>query len=170
MLKRIMKRFISSISKPPSTAFSDHYFMEKAYQLAERAQQQGEVPVGAVVVKDNQIIGQGWNTPIQDHDPSAHAEIIALREAGQKMENYRLINTTLYVTLEPCMMCAYAMIQARVRRLVFGAADPTRGAAGSVIQVFTLPWINHRVEIIGGVMEEACSKLLKSFFVSKRSG
>lgn len=143
-------------------------FMEQAYQLALRAEAQGEVPVGAVVVSENKIIGEGWNAPIQSSDPCAHAEILALRNAAKNGHNYRLVGVDLYVTLEPCVMCAYAMIHARIRRLVFGAYDLKTGAAGSVINVFQLPFINHSVEVIGGIMEEPCSLLLKNFFMKKR--
>ena len=145
-----------------------HFFMTRAYDLALRAQEQGEVPVGAVVVLDHQIIGEGWNSSIQLSDPSAHAEILALRDAAKKIHNYRLIEADLFVTLEPCLMCASAMIHARIRRLFFGAYDLKTGAAGSRLNVFQLPWMNHTVEVTGSVMETSCVQLLKEFFVEKR--
>jgi tRNA(adenine34) deaminase len=128
----------------------------------------GEVPVGAVLVRGEDVIGSGANKPIASHDPSAHAEIQALRAGGQALGSYRLNDTTLYVTLEPCVMCAGAIVQARVRRLVFGAWDVRAGAAGSITNVFTLPGLNHRVDVFGGVLMEECARLLQEFFAPRR--
>ena len=144
-------------------------FMQKACALAAQAMQMDEVPVGAVVVYDNQIIGEGWNQPIDRCDPTAHAEIIALRSAAKQVGNYRLINCTLYVTLEPCMMCAGAIIHSRIERLVFGALDPKLGAASSTSNLFTANHINHHVQVQGGILQEECSSLLTEFFQKKRS-
>jgi tRNA(adenine34) deaminase len=146
----------------------DHFWMQHALDLARRAEAEGEVPVGAVIVKDEQVIGEGWNQPISAHDPTAHAEIMALRAAANKLNNYRLLNTTLYVTLEPCSMCAGAIIHARVKRLVYAAADPKGGAAGSVFSILPGEQLNHRVEITSGVMAEECGDLLSSFFKRRR--
>lgn len=142
--------------------------MEAALGLAHEAQRAGEVPVGAVIVKDGVIIGRGWNHPISAHDPTAHAEIIALREAAHTLGNYRLLNTTLYVTLEPCAMCAGAMVHARVQRLVYGAADPRAGAAGSVFDITRASALNHQLEVCAGVLAEDCGNLLKQFFADRR--
>ncbi|MEP7314975.1 MAG: tRNA adenosine(34) deaminase TadA, partial [Pseudomonadota bacterium] len=128
----------------------------------------GEVPVGAVLVSGEHIVATGANHPIGSHDPTAHAEIAALRAGGGALESYRLAGTVLYVTLEPCVMCASAIIHARVRRLVFGAFDAKAGAAGSITNVFTLPQMNHRVDVFGGVLEEDCAALLKGFFAARR--
>lgn len=146
----------------------DTHWMRHALALARRAEQEGEVPVGAVLVKDNHIIGEGWNRPIVSHDPTAHAEVMALRAGAQALGNYRLIDTTLYVTLEPCVMCAGAMVHARVARLVYGAADPKIGAAGSVTDLFALPALNHRVAVTGGVLAEECGAELTAFFRARR--
>lgn len=142
--------------------------MQEALTLARKAGAVGEVPVGAVVVKQGAIIGRGWNHPIAAHDPTAHAEIIAIREAARTLENYRLTDTTLYVTLEPCAMCAGAMVHARVSRLVFGAPDPRAGAAGSLFNIVQTPVLNHRVDLAGGVLAEQCGELLKGFFSQRR--
>ncbi len=128
----------------------------------------GEVPVGAVVVLDDELIGEGYNQPIGGHDPTAHAEIVALRNAGQRMGNYRLPGVTLYVTLEPCTMCAGAMIHARVARLVYGAADPRTGAAGSVYDIVADKRHNHRIEVEGGLMGEESAEMLQAFFRARR--
>ena len=146
----------------------DEHWMQYAQQLAARAEAQGEVPVGAVLIKDSKIIGEGWNQPITLSDPSAHAEIMALRSAGQAVENYRLPNTTLYVTLEPCSMCAGAMLHARVGRVVFGAYDPKTGAAGSVYDTLQDERNLHKLTVEGGVLAETCSEQLRSFFRAKR--
>ena len=148
---------------------TDMQFMARALELARHAQSSGEVPVGAVIVKDNQIIAEGWNQPIVTHDPSAHAELLAMREAAQVLKNYRLIDTTLYVTLEPCAMCAGAMVHARVKRLVYAAADPRAGASGSVFNIVQHDALNHRMEVMGGVMESECATLLREFFRTRRN-
>jgi len=148
---------------------SDTGFMRRALDLALRAEQEGEVPVGAVLVKDGQIIGEGWNQPIGSHDPTAHAEIQALRAGAQKLRNYRLPDSTLYVTLEPCPMCAGAIVHARVKRVVFGAYDPRSGAAGSVFDLLPSDVrFNHRTECEGGVEAEASARILKAFFRARR--
>ena len=147
---------------------SDENWMRYALQLAQRAALQGEVPVGAVLVQDDNILGEGWNQPISLNDPSAHAEMLAMRAAGQAAANYRLPNTTLYVTLEPCSMCSGAMIHARIARVVFGAYDPKTGAAGSLFSVLNDPRHNHQVQISGGVLAEECAELLRTFFRERR--
>lgn len=149
---------------------SDHdiVFMQHALRLAQKAEQMGEVPVGAVLVLKNQVIAEGWNQSIQSHDPSAHAEMIALRFAAQFCQNYRLNHTTLYVTLEPCVMCVGAMIHARVKRLVFGAHDPKTGAVCSVFKLLDDPRHNHWIDWSGGMNEIECAELLKSFFQKRR--
>ena len=147
---------------------SDENWMRYALQLAQQAALQGEVPVGAVLVQDDNILGEGWNQPISLNDPSAHAEMLAMRAAGQVAANYRLPNTTLYVTLEPCCMCAGAMIHARIARVVFGAYDPKTGAAGSLFSVLNDPRHNHQVQISGGVLAEECAELLRIFFRERR--
>jgi tRNA(adenine34) deaminase len=147
----------------------DAAFMRAALERAVAAGLAGEVPVGAVLVRDEQIVAGGGNAPITSCDPTAHAEINALRAAGQALGSYRLTDTTLYVTLEPCVMCAAAMVHARIRRLVFGAWDPRAGGAGSVTNVFTLPGLNHRVDVFGGVLMEECGRLLQDFFAERRT-
>jgi len=144
--------------------------MQRALELANGAETNGEVPVGAVLVRGDEIIAEGANRPIAAHDPTAHAEIEALRAGGQALGSYRLTDTTLYVTLEPCAMCAAAIVHARVRRLVFGAWDPRAGAAGSIVDVFALPGLNHRVDVFGGVLTEECTRRLKQFFAERRGG
>jgi tRNA(adenine34) deaminase len=143
-------------------------FMRLALEHAAGARSRGEVPVGAVLVSGEQVIASGANRPIESNDPTAHAEIEALRSGGRSLGTYRLTDTTLYVTLEPCPMCAMAMVHARVRRLVFGAWDPRAGAAGSVTDIFSLPGLNHRVDVFGGVLMEECASLLKDFFSERR--
>jgi tRNA(adenine34) deaminase len=147
----------------------DLFWMQRALELARQAEAEGEVPVGAVLVKDEQILGESWNAPIGEHDPTAHAEIRALRNAATRLGNYRLLDTTLYVTLEPCVMCAGAIIHARVKRVVYGAADPKTGAAGSVFNILNSELHNHRVEITSGMLESECSALLKEFFQARRN-
>ena len=142
--------------------------MRYAIRLAHRAQQQGEVPVGAVLIKDKQCIAEGWNLPIAHHDATAHAEIMAIRKAGQVLENYRLIQTTLYVTLEPCVMCMGAISHSRITRLVFGATDPKRGAVCSALELTTAPFLNHVVVWQGGILAEECATLLRDFFRTRR--
>ncbi len=146
----------------------DQYWMRRALRLAEQAAREGEVPVGALLVKNGQLVAEGWNRPIIQNDPSAHAEIRVLRAAGQALANYRLVDTTLYVTLEPCTMCAGAIIHARVARVVFGAHDPKGGAAGSLFNVLNSDQYNHRVELLGGVLGDECASLLTSFFRQRR--
>lgn len=142
--------------------------MRHALQLAERAQAAGEVPVGAVVIKDGAVIGEGSNRPIAAHDPTAHAEIVALRAAATAVGNYRLPDTMLYVTLEPCVMCAGAIVHARVSRVVFGARDAKTGAAGGAADIFALPFLNHRVIVEGGMLAEECGRALSAFFKERR--
>lgn len=142
--------------------------MRLALEQAEAAKAHGEVPVGAVLVRDGEVIATGANRPIAMHDPTAHAEIEALRAGGKALSSYRLADTTLYVTLEPCTMCAAAIVHARVQRLVFGAWDPRAGAAGSIVDVFALQGLNHRVDVFGGVLMEECSQRLKQFFGERR--
>ncbi|MGJ0484738.1 MAG: tRNA adenosine(34) deaminase TadA [Methylomicrobium sp.] len=146
----------------------DAAWMRHALRLAERAETLGEVPIGAVVVRDDCCIAEGWNRPIVTNDPTAHAEIVALREAGRAVGNYRLINATLYVTLEPCVMCMGAISHARIKRLVFGAFDPKRGAVCHALSLTDASFLNHRVAWQGGVLEAECSDLLKSFFKARR--
>lgn len=143
-------------------------FMRLALEQANRARAAGEVPVGALLVSGERVIAGGANHPIASNDPTAHAEIEALRSGGRALGSYRLTDTTLYVTLEPCPMCAMAIVHARVRRLVFGAWDPRAGAAGSVTDIFALPGLNHRVDVFGGVLMEECGSLLREFFASRR--
>jgi tRNA(adenine34) deaminase len=150
------------------TNLPDEHWMQQALALASRAAAAGEVPVGAVLVADGELIAEGWNRPITDHDPTAHAEVMCLRAAGQALGNYRLANTTLYVTLEPCLMCVGAMVHARVARVVFGAFDPKSGAVSSRCRGFELPGLNHRVAAGGGVLEESCGELLRDFFRERR--
>ncbi|MHB8667014.1 MAG: tRNA adenosine(34) deaminase TadA [Burkholderiales bacterium] len=147
----------------------DRTFMSAALEQARRAQLAGEVPVGAVLVRAGEIVGAGFNAPISRHDPSAHAEIRALRDAATKLGNYRLPGCTLYVTLEPCAMCVGAMLHARIARLVYGAADPKTGACGSVIDLFSEPRLNHHATVTAGVMAEECGALLREFFAGKRA-
>ena len=149
-------------------ASSDVDFMRRALELAAAAPKRGEVPVGAVLVRDGALIAAGVNRPIESHDPTAHAEIEVLRAGGRLLESYRLTDTILYVTLEPCVMCAAAIVHARVRRVVFGAWDPRAGAAGSLLDVFALPGLNHRVDVFGGVLAEECGALLQRFFAARR--
>jgi tRNA(adenine34) deaminase len=156
------------MSDAPESAERDNFFMSRALELALEAQSAGEVPVGAVIVKDGVIVGEGWNRPISTRDPSAHAEMIAMRAAARALDNYRLLETSLYVTLEPCAMCSGAMVHARVKRLVYAATDPRAGAAGSLFNIVQHAALNHRVEISAGVMAEECSGLLRSFFASRR--
>jgi tRNA(adenine34) deaminase len=147
---------------------SDAIFMARALELAREAERAGEVPVGAVIVKDDAIVGEGWNRPISTHDPTAHAEIVALRAAALKLGTYRLLDTTLYVTLEPCPMCAGAMVHARVKRLVYAATDPRAGAAGTIFNIVQHPALNHRIECEAGLMSEECGSMLRAFFQGRR--
>jgi tRNA(adenine34) deaminase len=152
----------------PGFSQTDERWMERALALAEEAKAAGEVPVGAVLVKEDDEIGAGYNHPIGSADPSAHAEIVALRAAANALGNYRLPGTTLYVTLEPCPMCAGAIVQARVARVVYGAADDRWGAAGSVFDVLASPVLNHRPDCQGGLLAERSAELLRDFFKAKR--
>ena len=146
----------------------DADWMRQALVLAARAEAEGEVPVGALVVRGDQVLGEGWNQPVALRDPTAHAEILALRSAAQKIGDYRLGGATLYVTLEPCPMCAAAISHARIARLVFGAWDPRQGAAGSKFNLVTAEALNHRVDTFGGVLSEECGAMLKKFFEARR--
>jgi len=143
-------------------------WMQHALSLARLGESVGEVPVGAVVVMNNEIIGEGWNQPISTNDPSAHAEIIALRSAAARLKNYRLTGADLYVTLEPCAMCAGAIIHARMTRVLFGARDPRTGAAGSVFDILGSGQLNHSVTVIPGIMDQECGTILREFFKNKR--
>ncbi|QPE16285.1 tRNA adenosine(34) deaminase TadA [Providencia rettgeri] len=147
----------------------DEYWMQQAIELALKAQDLGEIPVGAVLVKDNCLIASGWNRSIIDHNPTAHAEIIALQHAGQALSNYRLLDTTLYVTLEPCIMCAGAMIHSRISRVVYGAKDFKTGACGSYLNIMGQAGLNHYVDVTGGVLEKECSSMLSAFFKLRRA-
>jgi|TARA_B110000196_G_scaffold195296_1_gene167229 tRNA(adenine34) deaminase len=146
----------------------DKKWMERAFELAQKAKESDEVPIGAVIVRENKIIGEGWNQPISSQDPTAHAEIIALRDAGNNICNYRLPNTTMYVTLEPCAMCAGAIIHARITKLIFAAADPKTGACGSIFNLLQTEELNHKVDITKGIMEYECCLLIRTFFKEKR--
>lgn len=146
----------------------DEFFMREAISLARGAECLGEVPVGAVVVQAGRIVGRGFNSPIGDHDPTAHAEIAALRDAARTLRNYRLPGCELFVTLEPCAMCAGAIMHARIRRVVYGARDPKTGVHGSVVDLFGVERLNHHAQVEGGVLAEECSRLLSEFFASRR--
>jgi tRNA(adenine34) deaminase len=147
---------------------TDEHWMQQAVELAKRAEAAGEVPVGAVLVLDGELLAGGWNQPIGTHDPAAHAEVVALRAAGESQGNYRLTGSTLYVTLEPCLMCVGAIVHARVARLVYGASDPKSGVVNTLCQGFDLPGLNHRPEVTAGVLADACSEQLKAFFRARR--
>lgn len=147
----------------------DHIWMKQAMRLAQEAEAVGEVPVGAIVVRDGVIIGRGFNRSITDNDPTAHAEIIALRDAAAAIDNYRLLDSTLYVTLEPCLMCAGAMVHSRISRLVYAATDPKTGVINSQQQIFQQGFVNHRVKVTPGVMADECSEMLSSFFRRRRA-
>jgi tRNA(adenine34) deaminase len=147
---------------------SDSDFMQMALDLAKQAALNGEVPVGAIVVKDGVVIGRGANAPIGLHDPTAHAEVIAMREAAQHLGNYRLVDCALYVTLEPCAMCAGTMQHARIKNLVYGASDAKTGACGSVINLMNEPKLNHHTEVVGGVLADECGAVLSAFFRQRR--
>jgi len=150
------------------TDYNDDFWMRHALKLAQRAWDEGEVPVGAVLVQGDRVIGEGWNRPIGHHDPTAHAEIMALRQGGKVLENYRLVDTTLYVTLEPCVMCAGAIVHSRIGRLVFGARDEKTGAAGSLLDVLGHPGMNHQVKITEGILAQQCAGMLSDFFRMRR--
>ncbi|MFN3920160.1 MAG: tRNA adenosine(34) deaminase TadA [Methylohalobius sp.] len=146
----------------------DEQWMRRALALAETAQALGEVPVGAVLVYHGEVVAEGYNCPIAGQDPTAHAEIVALRRGGQALGNYRLPGAVLYVTKEPCVMCMGAIVHARIQRLVYGAPDPLRGAAGSILALHQAAFLNHRVEVTGGVLAEESARLLKEFFQKRR--
>lgn len=143
-------------------------WMRHALKLAEIAESQGEIPVGAVLVKDDVVLGEGWNQSITLNDPTAHAEVMAIRDAGAKVDNYRLVDATLYVTLEPCPMCAGALVHSRVEQLVFGASDLKTGAAGSVMNIVEHPKLNHQLTLIKGVLQQECSETISAFFKKRR--
>ena len=147
---------------------SDELFMREALAMAKQAAEAGEVPVGAVLVKDGAVVGRGYNQPISGKDPTAHAEMVALRDAAERIGNYRLGGCELYVTLEPCAMCAGAIMNARVSRMVLGAADPKSGACGSVVDLFAEDRLNHHATIVGGVMAEEAARILQDFFAARR--
>lgn len=148
---------------------NDEDFMRAALELARQAEQAGEVPVGAVVVLDGEIVGRGSNAPIGRHDPSAHAEMLALRDAAQHVGNYRLVGCELFVTLEPCLMCVGAMFHARIARVVYGARDPKTGAAGSVLNLFEESRLNYHAAVKGGVLADECGSILSQFFAARRA-
>jgi len=151
-----------------ATHESDTFWMQHALKLANRAESEGEVPVGAVIVYNNEIIGEGWNRPIIDNDPTAHAEVMALRAAAKKINNYRLLDTTLYVTLEPCIMCTGAIIHSRVKRVVYGAKDSKAGAVESAFTILGTDCLNHQVDVDGGILADGCGQILTDFFRKKR--
>lgn len=150
------------------TSTSSEQWMQRALALAEQARAAGEVPVGAIVVSNGEVIGEGFNQPIAAQDPTAHAEVVALRAAAARLRNYRLNDATLYVTLEPCLMCAGAILNARIARVVFGAFDPRAGAAGSLFDVLETDALNHRVDVVKGVLAETCRESLQQFFEGRR--
>lgn len=155
--------------EPPIFSAEDEAYMRRALQLAEHARDaENEVPVGAVLVQDGQMVGLGWNRNITLHDPTAHAEIMALRAAGEKVANYRIVGATLYVTLEPCAMCAMALVHARIGRVVYGATDPKTGAAGSVFDTLVSDRHNHRIDVQGGLLADESAALLRDFFRARR--
>ena len=159
----------SEVAAQISQREQDERWMRHAMALAARAEGIGEIPVGAVLVLGEEIVAEGWNRSISEHDACAHAEVMALRAAGERLQNYRLLDTTLYVTLEPCCMCAGALIHSRVKRVVYGARDLKTGAAGSVFEILQDPRHNHRVELTSGVLAEACSAQLSDFFKRRRA-
>jgi tRNA(adenine34) deaminase len=158
----------SDVGEQQADNASDELWMEEALRCAQRALELGEVPVGAVMIFDGKVVGRGWNRNITDSDPSAHAEIMALREAGARIGNHRLGQCDLFVTIEPCAMCAGAMVHARIRRLVYGADDPKAGAVHSAMQVVNHPQLNHRIEISGGVLAGRSAEIMQQFFRRRR--
>jgi len=146
----------------------DRHWINHALKLARRAEEEGEVPVGAVIVRDNKLISEGWNQPIKGHDPTAHAEVMALRAAGRAELNYRLSGATLYVTLEPCVMCVGAITHARIKRVVYGADDPRAGAAGSAFSLLGSNQFNHSLEVQSGILADECGEILRNFFKARR--
>lgn len=163
-----MSRMAEHEPERSATASNDELWMEEALRCAQRALEAGEVPVGAVVVCNGTIVGRGWNQNISDSDPTAHAEVVALREAGANLGNHRLGECDLFATIEPCAMCAGALVHARIRRLIYGADDPKAGAVHSVMQVLNHPGLNHKVGVYGGVLAGRCSEILQAFFRSRR--
>lgn len=157
-----------TISRDSTRVPDDLVWMELALEEARAAADQGEVPVGALVISNHEIVGRGGNRNLRDHDPTAHAEIVALRQAAQRLGNHRLTGCVLYATIEPCAMCAGAIIHARIARLVYGARDTKAGAAGSILEVINHPRLNHKVEVVSGVLEDRCSEILQDFFRRKR--
>jgi len=157
------------LGNAPPTRSEDERFMRAALDLARRARERGEVPVGAVVVLDDAIVGEGFNQPIAAHDPTAHAEIVALRDAARRIRNYRLTGATLYVTIEPCQMCVGALVHARVARIVYGACEPKAGAIESAMRAHEHPSLNHRLVAVGGVLEDECREVSQGFFEERRS-
>ena len=155
-------------AQPLINTLSDEFFMREALSLAQAAECLGEVPVGAVVVKDGQMVGRGFNSPIGTHDPTAHAEIAALRDAARNLGNYRLPGCELFVTLEPCAMCAGAIMHARISRVIYGARDAKTGVHGSVVDLFGVERLNHHATVEGGILAEQCSSMLSSFFAARR--
>lgn len=149
-------------------SMNDYDYMARALDLAKQARMAGEVPVGAIVVKSGEIIGRGYNQPILRHDPTAHAEIVALREAAQHLGNYRLSDCALYVTLEPCAMCAMAVMHARIARMIYGAPDPKTGACGSVVDLFGMAKLNHHTQVTGGILADDAAQMLQQFFAERR--
>ena len=161
--------FTSVKYKAVQKIMNDQYWLQHALNLAEKGCAQGEVPVGAVLIDaQGQILGEGWNQPIANSDPTAHAEIVAMRAAAGQLNNYRLLNTTLYVTLEPCIMCAGAIVHARVQRVVFGTRDPKAGAVGSICNIFEFQGLNHKIAYMADGLVEPCSQILKKFFQERR--
>jgi tRNA(Arg) A34 adenosine deaminase TadA len=159
----------SSDRTQPELAPDDIVWMELALAQACAAAEAGEVPVGAVIVKDGEVLAQGQNRNLRDHDPSAHAEIVALRQAAARLGNHRLVGCVMFATIEPCAMCAGAMMHARLARLVYGASDPKAGAGGSALEVLNHPRLNHRMEVTSGVLKDRCSEILREFFQSRRT-
>jgi tRNA(adenine34) deaminase len=157
------------LGNAPPTRSEDERFMRAALDLARRARERGEVPVGAVVVLDDAIVGEGFNQPIAAHDPTAHAEIVALRDGARRIRNYRLTGATLYVTIEPCQMCVGALVHARVARIVYGACEPKAGAIESAMRAHEHPSLNHRLVAVGGVLEDECREVIQGFFEERRS-
>jgi|TARA_R110002050_G_scaffold5503_10_gene24362 tRNA(adenine34) deaminase len=147
----------------------DLLWMHEALALADHAENAGEVPVGAVVVLDGEVVGEGWNHPISGHDPTAHAEIMALRDAAARVGNYRLVGAELYVTIEPCTMCAGAIVHSRVSRVIYGASEEKAGVVDSNCQLFQQPWVNHQVEVTSGILADACRQKISAFFQRRRA-
>ena len=166
--KEAVQEPLTEISMEQSATEEDVMWMRHALTLADKAESIGEVPVGACVVLNGELIGEGFNTPITDNDPSAHAELRAVKEAAAAVQNYRLIDATLYVTLEPCSMCAGMLVHARVKRVVFGAKDAKTGAAGSVMNLLQHPALNHQLEVVSGVLADECANKLSDFFRKRR--